>query len=149
MASLTFSSVEKCRLPGTRTGSAGVSSKRAERSRAEGAPSKLPTICWVDLVTFLTVAAGKGLFRLSGRGTALTVSGDATALLSPFLATSSATPLVVRNQPLMRDCTGDASGLGDSEGNEVRLLVSSGGDGCLLRLRLREALDARLLGRTR
>jgi hypothetical protein len=49
----------------------------------------------------------------------------------------------------MRDCTGDASGLGDSEGNEVRLLVSSGGEGCLLLLRLRDAFEVRLLGRTR
>jgi hypothetical protein len=77
------------------------------------------------------------------------VSGEATVWVSPCLTISSTTPLVARNQPLMRDCTGEASGLGDSEGNEVRLLVSSGGEGCLLLLRLRDAFEVRLLGRTR
>ena len=129
--------------------SVGASSKRAERSLADGAPIRLPTICCVDLVTFFTAAAGRVFFTVSGGVTAMTVSGDATVWMSPCLTISSTTPLVARNQPLIRDCTGDASGLGDSEGNEVRLLVSSGGEGCLLLLRLSDALEARLLGRTR
>jgi hypothetical protein len=49
----------------------------------------------------------------------------------------------------MRDWAGDVSGLGDSEGNEVRLLVSTSGEGALLRLRLRDVLELRLEGRTR
>jgi hypothetical protein len=56
---------------------------------------------------------------------------------------------VERNQPLMRDCTGEASGLGDSEGNDVRLLVSSLGEGARLRLRLSDALELRFDGRMR
>jgi hypothetical protein len=56
---------------------------------------------------------------------------------------------VERNQPLIRDCTGDASGLGESEGNEVRLLVSSLGEAARLRLRLSEAFELRFEGRMR
>jgi hypothetical protein len=56
---------------------------------------------------------------------------------------------VERNQPLMRDCTGDASGLGDSEGNDVRLLVSSFGEGARLRLRLSDVFELRFDGRMR
>jgi hypothetical protein len=56
---------------------------------------------------------------------------------------------VERNQPLMRDCTGDDSGLGDSEGNDVRLLVSSFGEGARLRLRLSDAFELRFDGRMR
>ena len=54
-----------------------------------------------------------------------------------------------RNQLLRRDGTGEVSGLGESEGNEVRLLVSSVGEGARLRLRLKDALEGRLDGRTR
>lgn len=78
----------------------------------------------------------------------MTVSGEAVGLFSAFLTLSSGAG-VERNQPLRRDCAGDASGLGDSEGNEVRLLVSTSGDGALLRLRLSEAFERRFDGRTR
>lgn len=53
------------------------------------------------------------------------------------------------NQPFTRVCTGDVSGLGDSEGNDVRLLVSSLGEGARLRLRLRDAFELRFEGRMR
>jgi len=99
------------------------------------------------LVTFRTVDEGAALFP-SGGGTAMTVSGDAVGLLSSFLRLSFGLA-VERNQPLMRDCAGEVSGLGDSEGNEVRLLVSSLGECARLRLRLREALELRLDGRMR
>jgi hypothetical protein len=114
----------------------------------EAAATRLPTICCVDLVTFLTVEAGVAGLLKSGGGTALTVSGDAVGLFSAFLRLSSGAG-VERNQPLRRDCAGDVSGLGDNEGNEVRLFVSTSGDGALLRLRLRDAFELRFDGRTR
>lgn len=49
----------------------------------------------------------------------------------------------------MRDCTGELEGLGDNEGNDVRLLVSSPGEGARLRLRLSDALEERFEGRMR
>lgn len=79
---------------------------------------------------------------------ALTVSGEATGLFSAFLTNSSG-PGVDRNQPFIRDWTGEESGLGDSEGKEVRLLVSSPGEGARLRLRLSDAFELRFEGRTR
>ena len=88
------------------------------------------------------------LLARSGGGTALTVSGDAMSLFSASVTLSSGAG-VERNQPLMRDCAGDVSGLGDREGNEVRLLVSTSGEGARLRLRLREAFELRFEGRTR
>lgn len=78
----------------------------------------------------------------------MTVSGDATVLLSAFLRLSSGAG-VERNQPLTRDCAGDVSGLGDSEGKDVRLLVSTSGEGALLRLRLSDVLELRFEGRMR
>jgi hypothetical protein len=147
-ASCMLSSLAKCRLPGTLAGSVGVSSKRADRSFADVAATRLPTICCVDLVTFLTVDAGAVFLFRSGGGTALTVSGDATSLFSASLMPSPGAG-VERNQPFVRDCAGDVSGLGDSEGNEVRLLVSTSGEGALLRLRLRDVLELRLEGRMR
>jgi hypothetical protein len=143
-----LSSLAKCRLPGTLVDSVGVSSKSAERSLADEAATRLPTICCVDLVTFLTVVTGVVFLLRSGGGMALTVSGDATVLFSALLTPSSGAG-VERNQPFMRDWAGDVSGLGDSEGNEVRLLVSTSGEGALLRLRLRDVLELRLEGRTR
>jgi hypothetical protein len=145
-ASFMFSSVEKCRFPTTLACSCGVSSKSAERSRVDDVATKLPTICWVDLVTFLTVDGA--VFAKSGGGAATTVSGDAVGLFSLLLRLSFGLG-VERNQPLIRDCTGEASGLGESEGNEVRLLVSSLGEGARLRLRLSDALDVRFDGRIR
>jgi hypothetical protein len=115
---------------------------------ADEAATRLPTICCVDLVTFLTVDTGVVLLLRSGGGTALTVSGDATVLLSAVLTLSSGCG-VERNQPFTRDCAGDVSGLGDSEGNEVRLLVSTSGEGARLRLRLRDVLEERFEGRMR
>jgi hypothetical protein len=100
------------------------------------------------LVTFRTVDVGAVLLARSGGGMALTVSGDAVGLFSAFLTLSSGAG-VERNQPLMRDCAGDVSGLGDSEGNEVRLLSSTSGEGARLRLRLREVFELRFDGRTR
>lgn len=148
-ASCMLSSLAKCRFPGTLADSVGVSSKRAERSLvADEAATRLPTICCVDLVTFLTVDTGVVLLLRSGGGTALTVSGDATVLLSAVLTLSSGCG-VERNQPFTRDCAGDVSGLGDSEGNEVRLLVSTSGEGARLRLRLRDVLEERFEGRMR
>lgn len=79
---------------------------------------------------------------------ALTVSGDAAGLLSAPLALSSGAG-VDRNQPLSLEGTGEVSGLGDREGNDVRLLVSSLGEGARLRLRLTDALELRLEDRTR
>jgi hypothetical protein len=79
---------------------------------------------------------------------ARTVSGDAVGLFSALLTLSLGLG-VERNQPLMRVCTGDGSGLGDSEGNDVRLLVSSLGEGARLRLRLSEAFELRFDGRMR
>ncbi len=79
---------------------------------------------------------------------ALTVSGDAAGLLSAPLALSFGAG-VDRNQPLSLEGTGEVSGLGDREGNEVRLLVSSLGEGARLRLRLTDALELRLEDRTR
>jgi hypothetical protein len=125
-----------------------VSSKSADRSRVDDVATKLPTICCVDLVTFLTVDAGAALFPKSGGGTATTVSGDAVGLFS-LLLTFSFGLGVERNQPLIRDCTGDASGLGDNEGNDVRLFVSSAGECARLRLRLSEAFELRFDGRIR
>jgi hypothetical protein len=81
---------------------------------------------------------------------AMTVSGDAVGLFSLLLMFSVALGLgVERNQPLMRDWTGEASGLGEREGNDVRLLVSSQGEAARLRLRLSEALELRFEGRMR
>lgn len=87
-------------------------------------------------------------FPKSGGGTATTVSGDAVGLFSALLILSFGLG-VERNQPLIRDCTGEASGLGESEGKEVRLLVSSLGEGARLRLRLSDALELRFDGRIR
>jgi hypothetical protein len=114
----------------------------------EDAATRVPTICCVDLVTFLTVEVGAVLFARSGGGIALTVSGEAAVRLSMLLTLASAAG-IDRNQPLIRDCTGEVSGLGDSEGNEVRLLVSTSGEGARLRLRLSDVLEPRLVGRTR
>jgi hypothetical protein len=91
---------------------------------------------------------GAEVFPKSGGGKATTVSGDAVGRFSVFLMLSFGLG-VERNQPLIRDCTGEASGLGESEGNEVRLLVSSLGDGARLRLRLSDALELRFEGRMR
>jgi hypothetical protein len=79
---------------------------------------------------------------------ATTVSGDAVGLFSLLLMFSFGLG-VERNQPLIRDCAGEASGLGDSEGNDVRLLVSSLGEGARLRLRLSDAFELRFDGRMR
>jgi hypothetical protein len=142
-----FSSLEKCRFPTILAASWGVSSKRAERSRVDEVATRLPTICCVDLVTLRTVEVVAEPLPRSGGGTATTVSGDAVGLFSALLMLSGFG--VERNQPLMRDCTGEASGLGDSEGNDVRLLVSSLGEGARLRLRLSDALELRFDGRMR
>ena len=127
--------------------SGGVSSKRAERPlRDPDAATRLPTISWVDLVTFLTVdAAPVGLPCPGGGEAALMVSGELLGMLSACLSSGSPWPRALRNQPLTRDWTGDESGVGDSEGNDVRLLSSAAGEG----VRPREVLEARLSGRTR
>lgn len=65
--------------------------------------------------------------------------------MSPVLSPVPADPML-RNQPLARDWTGESSGPGESEGNEVRLLVSAAeGDG----VRPSDVLEARFDGRTR
>lgn len=102
----------------------------------------------VDLVTLLTVEVGVTVLLGSGEAIALRASGSAGGPLGQSLRSSSGAG-VDRNQALRRACAGEASGLGDSEGNEVRLFVSTSGSGPLLRLRLREALEGRLEGRTR
>jgi hypothetical protein len=51
----------------------------------------------------------------------------------------------LRNHPFTRDCTGDESGVGDSEGKDVRLLVSAAGEGA----RFRDAVELRFEGLTR
>ena len=99
-------------------------------------------------MTFRTVEVGVEFLARSGGGIALTVSGDAVGLFSASLTASSGAG-VERNQPLGRDCAGDVSGLGDNEGNEVRLLVSTSGEAARLRLRLRDVFELRLDGRTR
>ena len=111
--------------------------------------TRLPTICCVDFVTFLTVEGVAACVRGSGGGTDRTVSGELVgaglaSALSPETDRSPA-PTAVRNQPLTRDCTGDDSGVGESEGKDVRLLSSGWGEG----VRPREALELRLSGRTR
>lgn len=52
---------------------------------------------------------------------------------------------MLRSQPWNRVCTGEASGVGDSEGNEVKLFVSAAGEG----VRPSEVVELRLDGRTR
>jgi hypothetical protein len=53
--------------------------------------------------------------------------------------------MAARNHPFTRDCTGEESGVGDSEGNDVRLFVSAAGDGA----RPSEAVELRFEGRMR
>lgn len=106
---------------------------------------------WVDLVTFLTVdgvAAGLAWSEGAGGGggeTATMVSGELLGMLSGSLSSGSPAPRAFRNQPLTRDWTGDESGVGDSDGNDVRLLSSAAGEG----VRPSDVLEARLSGRTR
>lgn len=78
----------------------------------------------------------------------MAVSGEAAGRFS-LLLTLSLGLGAERNQPLMRDCTGEVEGLGDNEGNDVRLLVSSPGEGARLRLRLSDAFEVRFEGRMR
>jgi hypothetical protein len=137
-------------------GSAGVSSNKAERSLvASVTATRLPTICCVDLVTFLTVELGAGFGVGFGVGfdvgswvaIVFVLSGALVfaSLFSPVLLPPSPAPRALRSQPLARDCTGDESGVGDSEGNDVRLFVSAAGEAD----RASEALELRFEGRTR
>lgn len=87
---------------------------------------------------------------VSGGATDLTVSGELVGigLFSPVLPSfgePSTAPNALRNQPLTRDCTGEESGVGEREGNDVRLLSSAAGEG----VRPNEALELRLSGLTR
>jgi len=134
-------------FPGIFAGSGGVSSKSAPRSLVEPvAATRLPTICCVDLVTFLTVEAVTGGFEGSAGDTALVVSGELLGGSSKGLSLPSAAPTAERNQPLTRDWTGEESGVGDSEGKDVRLLSSAAeGDG----VRPKEVLELRFSGRIR
>ena len=87
---------------------------------------------------------------VSGCETALRGSGELVGMgrfspLLPSFGELSTAPSALRNQPLTRDWTGDESGVGDKEGNDVRLLSSAAGDG----VRPREALELLLIGLTR
>lgn len=85
------------------------------------------------------------VFSSGGGEAALVVSGVLLGMFSGCLSPGSPAPTAERNQPLTRDWTGEESGVGDSEGNDVRLLSSAAGDG----VRPNEVLEARLRGLTR
>lgn len=102
----------------------------------------------VDFVTLRTVeldAASLASFGSSVDTTARTVSGELVGMFSAALSSGSPAPRAARNQPLTRVWTGDESGVGESEGNDVRLFVSAAGEGA----RTREALEPRFFGLTR
>jgi hypothetical protein len=124
-----------------------VSSNSEERFLVEGVmDTKLPTSCCVDLVTLLTDGPVPAFLGAScGGGTAFTVCVELAGMFSAPLSPASSVATAVRNQPLMRDCTGDESGVGESEGNDVRLFVSAAGEGA----RFREATELCFEGRTR
>jgi len=75
------------------------------------------------------------------------VSGELVGMgmFSPFRFPKSPAPKALRNQPFPRGCTGDESGVGDSEGNDVKLFVSAAGE----EARPKEALELRFNGLTR